>query len=58
MKNKGGDMDNNDNISLSSMMNEKEIKNKKISFISAIFIVIGSRIGSGIFLKAGSILSN
>lgn len=33
-----------------------EIKKKKISFISAIFIVIGSSIGSGIFFKASSIL--
>lgn len=31
---------------------------KKISFISAIFIVIGSCIGSGIFFKSSSILSN
>lgn len=33
-------------------------KKKKISFLSAIFIVIGSCIGSGIFFKAGSILTN
>lgn len=35
-----------------------EIRKKKISFISAIFIVIGSSIGSGIFFKANSILDN
>lgn len=33
-------------------------KKKKISFLSAIFIVIGSCIGSGIFFKAGSVLQN
>lgn len=37
---------------------ETAIKTKKISFLSAIFIVIGSCIGSGIFFKASSILSN
>ncbi len=37
---------------------ESAIKKKKISFISAIFIVIGSCIGSGIFFKAGSVLQN
>lgn len=35
-----------------------QVKKKKISFISAIFIVIGSCIGSGIFFKAKSVLEN
>lgn len=39
-------------------MNKKEINKKKISFISAIFLVLGSTIGAGIFLKNGEILGN
>ncbi|PAK21273.1 hypothetical protein CJJ23_02910 [Mycoplasmopsis agassizii] len=37
---------------------EKDLKKKKISFISTIFIVIGSCIGAGIFFKSQSILNN
>ncbi|WP_412032524.1 APC family permease [Malacoplasma muris] len=37
---------------------KQNINKKKISFLSAIFIVIGSSIGSGIFFKASSILEN
>lgn len=38
--------------------NVSDIKKKQIGFISAIFIVIGSCIGSGIFLKSDSVLEN
>ena len=42
-----------------SFSNEKpNIKVKKISFFSAIMLVIGSSIGAGIFLKNGEILRN
>ncbi|WP_036450781.1 APC family permease [Mycoplasmopsis opalescens] len=40
-------------------MNEVETKdNKKISFFSALLIVIGGSIGAGIFFKSGGVLSN
>lgn len=55
----------NENISASQVLtsikkteNSKANTKKKISFLSAIFIVIGSSIGSGIFFKANSILDN
>lgn len=35
-----------------------EVTKKKISFVSAIFLVIGSTIGAGIFLKNGEVLGN
>lgn len=53
---------NSENINVlteaKQISNAQNIKTKKISFLSAIFIVIGSCIGSGIFLKANSILVN
>lgn len=45
-------------IDLNEVKQVSDNKRKKISFISAIFIVIGSCIGSGIFLKSSSILAN
>ena len=42
----------------SSQPSPKEVKHKKISFFSAILLVIGSSIGAGIFLKNGEILNN
>ena len=39
-------------------VSKKEVTKKKISFVSAIFLVIGSSIGAGIFLKNGEILRN
>lgn len=33
-------------------------KQKKVTFFSAILLIIGSSIGAGIFLKNGEILSN
>lgn len=39
-------------------VSKTELKKKKISFISAIFLVIGSTIGAGIFLKNHEILGN
>ncbi|WP_027334793.1 APC family permease [Mycoplasmopsis felifaucium] len=38
--------------------NVTQTKEKKISFISAMLIVIGGSIGAGIFFKSGSVLSN
>lgn len=37
---------------------KKEVTKKKISFASAILLVIGSSIGAGIFLKNGEVLGN
>ena len=37
---------------------KSEVTKKKISFVSAIFLVIGSSIGAGIFLKNGEVLGN
>lgn len=37
---------------------KKEVKKKKITFFSAILLVIGSTIGAGIFLKNGEVLGN
>lgn len=37
---------------------KKEVKKKKITFASAILLVIGSTIGAGIFLKNGEVLGN
>lgn len=39
-------------------VSKTELKKKKISFISAIFLVIGSTIGGGVFLKNHEILGN
>lgn len=39
-------------------MTKKEVKKKKITFASAILLVIGSTIGAGIFLKNGEVLGN
>ncbi|MGV2393324.1 UNVERIFIED_CONTAM: hypothetical protein O8I53_10385 [Campylobacter lari] len=39
-------------------MSETVTKEKKISFISAMLIVMGGSIGAGIFFKSGSVLSN
>lgn len=39
-------------------MSETQTKEKKISFISAMLIVIGGSIGAGIFFKSGSVLSS
>lgn len=55
---------NNTNVQSNDVSNikkhsiKKEINKKKISFLSAIFIVIGSSIGSGIFFKSNSILES
>lgn len=49
--------DNRAQSQASAMVNSN-IKKKQISFVSAIFIVIGSCIGSGIFLKSSSVLEN
>ncbi len=37
---------------------KKEVKKKKITFFSAVLLVIGSSIGAGIFLKNGEVLGN
>jgi hypothetical protein len=45
-------------LKLSNKFSKTKITSKKISFFSSILLVIGSTIGSGIFLKNGEILSN
>ncbi len=37
---------------------KSEVTKKKITFVSAIFLVVGSTIGAGIFLKNGEVLGN
>ncbi|ADN69009.1 APC family permease [Mycoplasmopsis fermentans] len=39
-------------------MEEKQTKEKKISFIAAMLIVIGGSIGAGIFFKSGAVLKS
>ena len=43
---------------LKKKVTKSEVTKKKISFVSAIFLVIGSSIGAGIFLKNGEVLGN
>lgn len=50
--------ENSYSIDFNEVKQSVNVSKKKISFISAILIVIGSCIGSGIFLKSSSILSN
>lgn len=45
-------------LKISNKSSKTKVTSKKISFFSSILLVIGSTIGSGIFLKNGEILSN